>query len=55
MKKDLMFGEPTNGEVYCSVTYKQIKKEMEFDVKKPDRFWPPCESLKDVLKAKASS
>jgi len=49
MEKDLEFGHPTNGEVYCSVVYKQIKKEMEFDIKKPDRFWPPCDSMKNFL------
>jgi hypothetical protein len=49
VEKDLINGEPTNGEVYGSVVYKQIKKEMEFDIEKPDRFWPPCDSMENYL------
>jgi len=49
IEKDLLIGTPVNGEVYGSVVYKQIKKEMEFDIKKPDRFWPPCDSMKNFL------
>lgn len=49
MEKDIIDGKPTGGEVYCSVVYKQLFKEMEDGIEKSARFWPDCFLLKNKI------
>lgn len=53
MDKDLPHGTPVVGEVWGSVMYGQIVKEMEDGVPKPERFWPPCGLLEHAIRGLA--
>lgn len=47
--KDKNFGQPFEGEFTHGVTYKQIKKPMEENTDRSDRFWPPNDSIKFMI------
>jgi hypothetical protein len=50
MEKDIKYGTPTGGEVYCTVVYSQIKKPMEDGIPRQDRCWPHVKPFTDWLK-----
>lgn len=49
MRADTEHGQRVDSEVWCAVVYKQIMKEMEEGIPKQERFWPPCDWLKNEI------